>query len=283
MTWIKRNLFFLVSILVAVALIGVGGYFYLYNQYQREVLLRDDISKSFKDLADLAAKRPHPGSSRTGGTDNVTAAKEQTTNVMELAKKLRDNFKPIPVPSTSGNFSHQLDLSLGEMRATASQAGVGLPNATYAFTFQTETKMVNLPPASFPQIATYLSEIKAICDILFEAKVNSIDSISRPVIASLETNGPDFIPGETNASPQADITPFKVSFRCFSGELATVMSDLASSPHGLVVKYVDVDPGTVPTAMVTPPKPGGRPAVFLNENQFQVTMLIDIVKPKPVK
>jgi len=281
MTWIKRNLIFLISIVVAVALIGVGGYFYLYQQFLREQELRGKIKDSFGELKKLASRNPHPGDPR--GTDNVAAARSQVATATDLAKKLTESFKPIPRPAITGNFSRALDQTLAGMRSDAAQSGVALPAPGYAFTFTAENKMLNLPSQSLPQIAGDLSEIKTICDILFEAKVNSLDSIERPVIPGLETNGPEFIPGETNVNTLADLSPYRVKFRCFSGELATVLGGLASSPYGLIVKYIDVDPGAVNTGRVPPPRTADRPVQYLNENLFQVTLMIDVVKPKPIK
>ena len=46
MTWIKRNLFFLVGTLVALALIGAGGW-YFYKQYKAEGDLTNQIEDQY--------------------------------------------------------------------------------------------------------------------------------------------------------------------------------------------------------------------------------------------
>ena len=285
MTWIKRNLFFLISLLVAVGLMGAGGY-YFYTTYKEEGDLTGQIAEQYDQLKNLTNKKPNAGKAGPGNVDNVAAAQEQTKAALALAAKLRAGFQPVHMAETSANFQHQLDGSVSEMKAAAQQAGVALPT-DYHFTFQTESKMVNLPAKTFPELAGHLSEIQAICQVLFDAKINSLEYLQRPMVAAIETNGPDFLPPTAAAasSPLADITPYKVSFHCFSGELGAVLAGLANSPHGFIVKYVDVDPGSGAHQATGVPRParGGRPATFLNENLLGITLLIDVVQPKNAK
>ena len=39
----------------------------------------------------------------------------------------------------------------------------------------------------------------------------------------------------------AVLTPYEVTFRCFSSELAAVLAGLASSPYALLVKTINVE------------------------------------------
>jgi hypothetical protein len=184
--------------------------------------------------------------------------------------------------------------------------------------------MLAIPRKTLPQLAARLGEIKVICDILFDAKINALESVRREAISEDDTNGPDYLPPEqhTVTTPLAEMTPIEVTFECFSGELASVLGNFAASPYGLVVKSMDVESAPAATAMTaapaypyaspgappymeggrsrynpgypgtpgaptqtsrmpTPPPPNGKPVKFLTENKLHITLLVEVVKPKP--
>jgi hypothetical protein len=123
--------------------------------------------------------------------------------------------------------------------------------------------------ASHNKLAVHLGEIKTICDVLFAAKVNSLEFLRREIASPTDdTNMSDYLPPDekTISTPLADLTPYRVSFQCFSGELASVLANFASSPYGLIVKSVNVEPASAsaggPGSMVSdgmPFAPGGPP------------------------
>ena len=217
--------------------------------------------------------------------DNVKTAQEQTAAAGHLVEQLRASFQPMARPDGSAGILSQLDRTIRELRGAAQQAGVGIP-ADYYFTFQGERNKVSLPPREYAELPLYLAEVKGICDILFAAKINSLDSLQREMISGVETNGPDFVStAVTNTSPLVDMTFYKANFQCFSGELAAVLSELASSPHGYIVRFVDVDPGVSAHSNKRPAVPGrgARPVTYLNEGLLKVTLSIAVAKPKPPK
>ena len=93
-------------------------------------------------------------------------------------------------------------------------------------------------------MASHLGEIKAICDILFDAKVNTLDSIRREKISELNDNYPSDYLGtqKTITNTLAELTPYEVTFKSFSAELALVLGSLAGSPNGFIVKSINVEP-----------------------------------------
>jgi hypothetical protein len=111
----------------------------------------------------------------------------------------------------------------------------------------------------------------------------------------------------------AVLTPYELTFRCFSTELAGVLAGFANSPHGFIIKTVNVEtggaaagvgdqaaggyppgyppgyyPGNRPEMMATPAPVaqttlrGGVP-VLLDEKQLKVTMIVTLVKLLPRK
>ena len=157
--------------------------------------------------------------------------------------------------------------------------------------------------------------MKTICDLLFAAKINALDSVRRVRVSADDKEVPDYteLPARTNE--MAVLTPYEVTFRCFSSELAQVLTGFAYSPHGFIVKTVSIDPASAlavtpeaqaagpainsrffgppglyrgvlgtqeapmvqPVAPVTPAVRGGLQTV-LNERPLRVTMVIEVVK-----
>jgi hypothetical protein len=324
MAWIKRNLFFLIGSLIAVALMVVGV-FYLLGQINNEHQVTDDIEKQYATLSELAKQKPHPGNDKI---DNIKAAQEQEAALRDYIKKERGLFQPIasipnapPGKISNADFATELRNTIAELRRSAEQQGVKM-SPDYYFSFEAQKKSLIFESGTLDLLAVHLGEIKAICDILFAAKINFLEGVQREIVSTnQDTNPSDYLASrKTVSTPLADLTPYQVTFRCFSAELAQVLASLATSPYGLMVQTINVEPinsaeepsffgpgpnqpqpqpqpifpGGVPgpgNRRFPPgfnPPPGGAPPAasarttsFLNEKPFRVTLLIQVVKPKP--
>ena len=75
-----------------------------------------------------------------------------------------------------------------------------------------------------------LAEVKAICTVLFQAKINSLDNIRRERVSEDDLKGPqtDYLPEKSVTNELAVLSPYEVTFRCFSSELAAVLAGFAS-------------------------------------------------------
>ena len=103
-----------------------------------------------------------------------------------------------------------------------------------------------------------LGEVKGICEVLFEAKVNSLDNLRRERVSADDSKGPqtDYLGEKSVTNELAVLTPYEVTFRCFSSELAAVLAgfvrvslpsrpgDPRRSPSSSYCR-VNVWPGTV--------------------------------------
>ncbi len=195
----------------------------------------------------MTGLNPHPGD---GAIDNIKAAREQAVSLRAWITKTRPFFQRIPpIPESSSSnkitdrdFASQLRITVSQLQHTATQQSVLLPSPDYYFTFEAQKKLMNFDPASLDLMAVHLGEIKALCDVLFDAKVNSLDSIRREIISPNDNNTPDYLAEKTVSTPLADLTPYEVTFRCFSTELALVLGNLASSTNAFVVKTINVEP-----------------------------------------
>jgi hypothetical protein len=250
MAWIKRNLYFVIGSVIALALMGVGGY-YLYTQIADESSVSDQIKAQYAELDRLVGQNPHPGNDTI---NNIQAAKDQAAALRAYVKKVQPYFQPIPpVPESETTnrisdreFASSLRITISQLQHLATNQSVQLP-PDYYFTFEAQRKIMNFDAASIGQLAQHLGEIKTICELLFDAKVNSLDSIRREIVSPNDDSPPDYLTQKTVSTPLADLTPYEITFRCFSSELAIVLANFASSTNAFLVKTINVEPSGVGT------------------------------------
>jgi hypothetical protein len=271
MDWIKRNLYFLIGSLVAVALMGLAGW-YLYSKWDLNNTLLGQLDAQYAELKRLSEQKPHPGS---GKVDNIQAAKDQQKELRAWIEKACGHFQriaPIPV-SDSGkisaeDFTFALSRTIERLHHDAEAASVTLPpknsaGQTYSFSFEEQRPRLSFAPGSLAPLSVQLGEVKAICDVLFQAKVNALDGLRRERVSDDDQKGPqtDYLSDTSVTNELAVLTPYEVTFRGFSTELAAVLSGFASSPYGIIVKSINVEqapaaateqPGVTPTPAYVP-------------------------------
>jgi hypothetical protein len=305
MGWIKRNLFFAIGGIIALLLLGAAA-FYDYKGWSHNSTAFDQLNEIYGTLKDFGSRKPSPGNAKI---DNIKTAKEQEQEVLSWVNGTADYFKPItPIPDspavTSEAFAAALRRMIDQLQHEADAASVQLP-PKYSFSFEAQRSIVKFAPGSLPPLSMELGEVKTISEILFAARVNAIDDIQRARVSDDDTAGPqgDYLSDVSVTNNVTILTPYAVTFRSFSGELAAVLGDFAASPHGFVVTGINISPagmgaqaggypgGPPPPPMMPPPPPpggmagpghGGLPTV-LNEQLLRITLKVVIVKPLPKK
>ena len=249
MLWLKRNLLLAVSGFVALILLSAGVY-YLYINLDKNQTVEKELMDAMGTLTNIYNSEtfPHP--------TNITLAKSELDKVRTAMSKAKQSFTPIPFDKVSGlAFKTLLDNTIFELQKKAELSSVKLPQPEkdYAFSFSTEKTTVTFPAGSFPALPQQLAEVKALCGVLFDAKVNNLISLRRVRVGDGRDASSDYLDAkmtiQTNQSTGVVTTPYQVEFRSFSSELATVLESLYRSPYGLVVKAVMVD--------LDSPAPGG--------------------------
>jgi hypothetical protein len=288
MDWIKRNLYFLIGSVVALALMGLAGW-YLYSKWEANNTLLGQLDEQYAKLKRLYEQKPHPGS---GNVDNIQAAKDQQKQLRAWTKKACEHFQRIPpIPLTQSGkvtaqeFTYALSRTIDQLQRAANSANVTLPpknsttGQTYSFSFEEQRPKLNFAAGSLDPLSVQLGEVKVICDVLLQAKVNSLDALRRERVSEDDQKGPqtDYIADKSTTNELAVLTPYELTFRCFSSELASALAGFASSPYGLIVKTINVEqapaaaaseqpagtvPGYVPPqpVYVPPPPPTPMPA-----------------------
>ena len=301
MTWIKRNLFFVIGGVLALAMLGAAG-FYDYASWKRNSAALEKLNDVYNQLREYANHKPSPG--RNG--ENVQLANQQTTQVREWISQARNYFRPIaPIPNpTNGLISNEmfadaLHRTIDQLQRDATNANVAVP-PQYTFSFEAQRSRVKFAPGSLNALAAQLGEVKTISEILFAARVNQLDGIQRARVSDDDASGPqtDYLADNSVSNALTVITPYAVTFRAFSPEIAQVLAGFATSPDGFVVKSINVQPAGMAQAEAFPgtgvgvlpppvaPEPGLPPGrgglqTVLQEQLLRVTVEVEIVKLLP--
>ncbi|HVU07100.1 MAG TPA: Amuc_1100 family pilus-like protein [Verrucomicrobiae bacterium] len=314
MAWVKRNLFFVVVVILAVGLLAVAG-IYFFKNWQRNNKAMSTLNEAYSALSDLNNQNPSPGNDKV---DNIEAARQQEKEVRAWIAQATNYFQPIaPIPTavdghvSSEAFAGALRRTIDSLQHEAQNASVLLP-PQYNFSFEAERSLVKFAPDSLLPLSVQLGEVKAIAEILFAAKINSLDNIRRARVSADDANGSqsDYFDSTSTTNDLAVITPYEITFRCFSQDLASVLSKLSSSANGFIVKGINVQRastagssapagpnnypyGAPPPGMMPPPAIGAAPGAnvvgrgglqtVLNEQLLSVTLDLDIVKLLPKK
>ena len=324
MAWIKRNLFFVIGGILALGLLGAAG-FYNYKGWSHNSAAFDKLNEIYGTLRNLTGQKPSPGNEKV---DNIAAAREQERQIRDWIRQAAGYFQPIaPIPNTGNNavsseaFAAALRRTIDQLQHEADAASVTLP-PKYNFSFEAQRSLVKFS-GSLGALAAQFGEVKTISEILFAARVNSLDGIQRVRVSDDDANGPqaDYFDDHSVTNNLAVLTPYQITFRSFSPEVGEVLAGLASSPHGFIVKSINVQPAgaaaaTAPeTAALMPAVPmlaqpylppglRARPAIppaippttlptrlpgrgglqtVLNEQLLRVTLVVEVVNLLPKK
>jgi hypothetical protein len=300
MAWIKRNLFFVVGGVIALALLGGAG-FYIWQGWSHNSEAFDKLSGVVGQLTDLTGKTPSPGTEKI---NNTQIARDQNQQLQVWITNAETFFQPIPAIPPDANvdgarYSTALQKTIDQLQHEADTSQVQLP-PKFEFSFTAEKDRMTFVPAGLNPLAGQLGEVKAISEILFAARINALDSIQRVRVSDDDASGApgDYIDGQPVTNDLAVITPYVLSIHCFTAELAGVITGFATSPSAFIVKSVNVDrgtggsasgadasgnlpPGAPPPPMMQPvPGKGGLPTI-LKEQLLHVTLEVDLVKLLP--
>lgn len=253
MDWIKRNLFFFAGTVVAMGLLAAAGIYGL-GSWQRNETTSNALSEAYKTLQTLNNENPSPGNDKV---NNIQAAHKQEQQLREWIQQTKQYFQPIlPIPNptngvvTSEAFATALRRTVDQLQRDADGTSVMLP-PQYNFSFEAERSLVKFTPGGLDSLAQQLGGVKEVCEILFSSKINSLDGLRRVRVSDDDARGSqsDYLDGAVITNNLAVFTPYEVTFRCFSQDLANVLSGFASSSHGFIVKDINVRVGEATTAV----------------------------------
>ncbi|HTV43642.1 MAG TPA: Amuc_1100 family pilus-like protein [Candidatus Sulfotelmatobacter sp.] len=291
MGWIKRNLLFTIGGVIALALLG-ASIFYNYKSWRHNSDSWAALQSAYNELGNDYKQVPTPAQT------NIDMARLQERQLRDWIALAHAHFVPVaPIPNppngvvTPTALSESLRRTIHDMQVQAVAANVEVPD-DYSFSFVAERNLLTFSPGSLNALASHLGEVKAICDILFDAKINGIDNIQREMISENDNAGPqsDYLTERSRTvGDLAVITPYAVTFRCFSGDLGNVLAKMASSDHCFIVTGINVRPAAgvnaaqgqnppPPPPNPEPNLPNGQLQTVLDEQLLSVTLGIEVVK-----
>lgn len=266
MGWIKRNLFFVVGGVVSLALLGGAG-FYIYSQWSRNNAANDKLTEIYGSLTTVAQQQPGPGNEKV---NNTQTAKDQDQQLRAWINSTTTYFHPIPgiPPGTnisSKDYAAALSRTIDQLQRAADNNGVLLP-PKYGFSFEAQRSLMKFASGSLDLLAGQLGEVKAIADILFATRINALDSIQRVRVSDDDAQGSaDYIDERPLTNDLAVMTPYVITFRCFTPELARVIAGFSTASNTMIIKSINVTPaGTTGAASqeLTPDiQTGGAPPI----------------------
>ncbi len=233
MLWIKRNLFLALCGLVALGALGFGG-FYLWTNVSENKKVENQLEEKKAALQKLYNAVPFPS------TNNIAIARDDLKRVQAAVRKTKEYFTPLPYEKVTGQaFKTLLDTTLYELRDKAQQTSVLLPSKTYAFSFSAQKDKFIFAEGSFPALSEQLAEVRAICTILFEAKINRLINVRRTRVTTDDPPGSsDYLElrAESNELTGTLATPYQIEFQSFSPELALVLGSFYKSTNGFAAR-----------------------------------------------
>ena len=299
MGWIKRNLLFVIGVVVALGLLGAAGY-YDYSSWEHNQSEFAKLSGVFTKITDLNKHKPQPGNKKT---DNIAAAREQERQVRQWIDQTTNYFQPIaaiPKPVngtlTSEQFAGALHRTISQLQGDAAAANVTLP-PDFDFSFKAHMDRLTFAPGSLEPLSVQLGEVKAISELLFKTGINELDGIQRVPASPDDAGGlqADYLADQAVTNDLAVLVPYQITFRGFSPEIARVLEAFASSPNGFIVGSINVQPANAATTTAAAPMSAGyygasQPAsapgrgglqTVLNEQLLSVTLKVELVKLAP--
>jgi len=254
MSWIKRNLYFVAGAGVAVLLLGLAGW-YLWSNYGLYQENKTKLEAANEELRHSSNLQPSPGNEKT---DNIANAKKFQVGVRERIVQAHKFFVPIPsIPPgenvSARDYSGALRQTIDELTRAAGNASVALP-PKYDFSFAAQKPQVRFAAGTLEPLAAQLGEVKAICDVLFKAKINNLYNLRRVRVSEYDiaATQSDYLETMAITNDLAVLVPYEATFFGFSGELAAVLSGFANDRHGFIVTTLNVEPGT-PSSMSMEP------------------------------
>jgi hypothetical protein len=236
MAWIKRNLIFVITVLVGLGVSGYCGYL-LYSAMQESEAAKAQYESAQSALSALQHKKPFPSNA------NIEMARADAEQGQVLLAGFQKNFARFPTPPkmddrSFNDYLHKVILQFG---TEATNAGVALP-ANYQFTFSRQMDELDYPPGSIDLWMQQLQEMQVLLHILFDAKINYLELIKRPSIGPNDVAGDEVLVGPSKANSWGEVSSYMVSFRAFSKEIADVLAGIASSSNCFVLTAIYVSP-----------------------------------------
>lgn len=262
MEWLKKNLPLVVSGLVALALVGIAGY-YLYGQMEKNARATASLTAEKQRYENLARQTPGLGSDEV---DNVREAETQLMQLAAVENKLGSMYPPVKtIPPDEQAFKLELGKVVSRLKSEGERVGMTVSN-DFMLSFTAQADSFRFASNSLDTLVVQLADLTEISEIILNSGVNSIEQVRRTKVSE-DDSGSSAVAEEylsedylitTNEITGAVIHPYEVTVRTFSEGLGKLLKGFAESDYPVVVKTVEIEQ-TEPRGLDVPgltPPPG---------------------------
>lgn len=232
----KDNVFTLLASVTAGACL-LAATFYLAHTVRRDRAVTAQLQSATDALQSLAKRDPSPN------RENISAAEREGKRIGQFVQQVQTRFQSAPGPEklNSMELRGYIDNTVAELNLHAKHAGVEVP-ADYWFSFAAQKGTMAFSAGSLPLLAAQVADVRALCTLLFDTKVNALAWVKRVHIDGQDALGSqDYLVGKPQTNRWTVTLPYELAFQGFSSDLAHVLDRLAQSPQAFVVTNIVVE------------------------------------------
>ena len=270
MDWVKQNIKFVVGLVVSLLLIGGAGFF-AYSQYNAFTAAQSALQSARGTWEDLENKDPHPG---TLNVNNINRATNDLARVQQFFDRTVALFQPVPDITITNAFDLNVAINntIARMTKAADFYGVTIKN-DYSFTFRGQKTVIAFDDkASIPKYAFHLQNMERLVDAIYKARVHSLEEVKRVKVDETDSSSFGIMSDISMVQDEYLLyTPYEISFKGFSSELANVLENLTNAKDVYLVKALNVEPTDLPVRPSENRKvrrPIIRPTSSMPNNQY---------------
>src|SRR5687767_10839823 len=167
MAWIKRNLALVISGVIALALLGFGGW-YLYSAIQKNNQSDGEINQTKSEIERLLNMDPSPNAS------NLANAKRELDRLTSFTAAAKKQFPPTPppaVPLNNESFKGLLQTTIDELHRQATSVGIKVEPGYY-FSFSAHRGSLEFDRDILLPLSERLHEVQFLSSVLFRSRIN---------------------------------------------------------------------------------------------------------------
>lgn len=251
--YLKRHILGIVGLLLAVGFV-VGGFVW-----------NGKTTKSIEDAnalyeAALANRDKIQNAQIKVDIKNVEVLGQVADEYEDFTKKASEVFVTQQIaPKTSNDFMNYMTQSIVVLNRKATNNLVKVPNdllkrsdINFSFTFAPLMEAAEISKDKIPELQIQLEDVKEICDVLFENRIQSLELLQRNRVTDEDRRAgasPNYLDTRlTYTNSISVIRPYTVKFRCLSDGVAMALSGFAKKKTFYVVRTMEVTPAGATSA-----------------------------------
>lgn len=251
--YLKRHLLGIVGLLLAGGF--VAGGFVLNGKFATSM----ETAKAEYEGA-VANRDKIQNSSVKVDSKNVAVLRDVAKEYTDFVTSAGQVFgSKIPAPMNSNDYLNYMVQTIALLNEQATNNLVRVPNdlltradLNFSFTFAPLMTQAEISEDKIPELQVQMEDIKNICQILFDSRIQSIEQIQRNRVTTEDRKAlanPNYLDTrQAYTNSISVVRPYRVKFRCLSNGIAKTLSGFAKQDTFYVVRTLEVTPAGASTA-----------------------------------